>query len=237
MTSRSNHLIDHSFIFISGTRITLSPNVKLLGVHIDEELSQSVQISRTVSFGFCDLQQIKEIRRWLPSDVARSLVNASVMSRLDYCNSIYAGLPKSETNRLQTVYNAAARLIFGASRYSHITPLLRDRLHWLWSTEQIQYKLCMSVFKALHGMAHECLTELCTPVVVAEKRAVLRSASTLHEFLNIPRWTPNTNCDDCAFRVAGPAVWSSLPTNIRTTSTIKSFKRQLKIHLFTISYS
>ena len=236
-TSRRNHLIDHTTICISGTQITPSPNVKLLGVHIDEELSQSVQISRTVSSGFFHLWQIKAIRRCLSSDAATSLVNAFVALRLDYCNSIYAGLPNSETNHLQTVYNAAATLIFSASRYSHITPLLRDRLHWLWCTKRILYKLCMTVFKARHGMAPEYLTELCTPVAVSEKRATLRSASTSHGLVNIPRRTPNTNFCDCAFRVAGPAAWNSLSTNIRTTLTIESFKRQLKTHLFTISYS
>ena len=156
-TSRRNHLIDHGPVSIYGTQITPSPNVKLLGVHIDEELSLLVQISSTASSGFFHLRQIKAIRRCLPSDAARSLMNEFVVSRLDYCNSIYAGLPKSKTNRLQIVYSEAARLIFGASRYSHITPVLRDRFHWLRCTEWIQYKLCMTIFKAsrLHGMALE----------------------------------------------------------------------------------
>ena len=64
----------------------------------------------------------------------------------------------------------------------------------------MQYKLCMTVFKALHGMVPEYLTELCTPVVAGEKRAVFRSASTLRGLLNIPRRTPNTNFGDHAFR-------------------------------------
>ena len=155
---------------------------------------------------------------------------AFVVSRLDYCNSIYAGQPKSETNHLQTVYNAAARLIFGASRYSHITPLLRDRLDWLWCTKRIQDKLCfMAIFKALHSLVPEYLTELCTPAVVGEKRAALRLASTLHGLLTIPIRTLNTIFGDSAFRVAGHAAWNSLPTNIKTSSTIKSFKKQLTL--------
>ena len=68
----------------------------------------------------------------------------------------------------------------------------RDRLHCLRCTERIQYKPCITVFKALHGMAPEYPTELCTPVVVGEKRAALRSASTLHGLLNIPRRIPQT---------------------------------------------
>ena len=124
---------------------------------------------------------------------------------------------KSETNLLQTVYNAAARLIFGESRYSRITPLPRDRCHWRRCTERIQYKLCMTVFKTLHGMTPEYLTELCTPVIIGEKHDALRSASTFHELLNIQRQTPDANFGDRAFGVAEHAAWNSLSTNIRIT--------------------
>ena len=92
---------------------------------------------------------------------------------------------------------------------------------------------CMTVFKALHGMTHKYLTELCTPVAVGEKRAALISASTLHGLMNIPY----TTFGDRVFRVAGLAAWSSLPINIRTTLKIESFKRHIKTHLFAISYS
>ena len=70
-TSRRNRLVDHCPISIFGTQISPSPNVKLLGVHVDEELSLSVQISRIVTSGFFYLRQIKAIRRCLPSDAAR----------------------------------------------------------------------------------------------------------------------------------------------------------------------
>ena len=140
-------------------------------------------------------------------------------------------------NRKPIIYKwSTMQQHFGASRTSHITPLQRDRLHWLQCTERIQYKLCMTIFKALHGMAPEYLTELWTPAVIGEKPVVLRSASTLHGLLNIPKRTLNTNFSDRAFivsfRVAGPAAWNNLPTNIRTTSAIDSFKRQSKTFVY-----
>ena len=98
-TSKRNHLIDHSPISISRTQITPLPKFKMLEVHTDEELSLSVQISRTVISGFFHLRQIKAIRRCLPSDAARFLVYAFVVPRLDYWYSIYAGQPKPEINR------------------------------------------------------------------------------------------------------------------------------------------
>jgi len=41
-----------------------------------------------------------------------------------------AGLPANLLDRLQSVLNAAARLIYGRRKYDHVTLLLRE-LHWL----------------------------------------------------------------------------------------------------------
>ncbi len=73
-------------------------------------------------------------------------------SRLDYCNSLYYGLPANQLNTLQRVQNAAARLICNVSRFDHITPTLKD-LHWLPVKFRIDFKILLIVFKALHGLA------------------------------------------------------------------------------------
>jgi len=66
----------------------------------------------------------------------QSLIVALVFSRLDYGSATLAGLLKQLMDRLQSVQNAVARLIFKACRRDHIQPLLR-RLHWLRMPERI----------------------------------------------------------------------------------------------------
>ena len=77
-----------------------------------------------------------------------------ILSKVDYCNVVLAGLPKRDLDRLQSVINAAARLTTGARRYDHITLLLKD-LHWFHVPERITYKLCVLVYNSycLHGSA------------------------------------------------------------------------------------
>jgi len=48
----------------------------------------------------------------LSNDVVQSLIVALVFSRLDYGSATLAGLPKQLMDRLQSLQNAAARLIF-----------------------------------------------------------------------------------------------------------------------------
>jgi len=67
------------------------------------------------------------------------------MPRLDYGKATFAGLPASQLRGLQSVLNAATRLIHRSSQYEHVTPMLRD-LHWLWSPERIDFKLAVLVY-------------------------------------------------------------------------------------------
>ncbi len=58
------------------------------------------------------------------------LVQALVLSRLDYCNALLAGLPACTIKPLQLIQNAAARVVFNEPKKAHVTPLF-IRLHWL----------------------------------------------------------------------------------------------------------
>jgi len=69
--------------------------VRDLGVMIDAELSMRVHVSQTAQTCFYHLRHLRSIRRQLGLDVTSRLVSAFVLSRLDYCNAVLAGLPAS----------------------------------------------------------------------------------------------------------------------------------------------
>ena len=74
--------------------------------------------------------------------VQRSLLtNALITSRVDYCNSILCHVAGVHLRPLQSVLNAAARLVVKKQKYDSITSTLRDDLHWLLAPERIDYKI------------------------------------------------------------------------------------------------
>ena len=73
----------------------------------------------------------------------RKLVNSLKSSRVDYCNSIFYGATDVVVRRLQSVLNAAARLISNRRKFDHITPVLRDQLHWLPIRQRIDFKIAV----------------------------------------------------------------------------------------------
>ena len=147
-----------------------------------------------------------------------------------YC--LLAGCNKQLVDQLQRVLNCAAWVIFGGDRRHHVTPLLRDKLHWLRAKERITFKLCLLVYKAINGLAPSYLQDLCLPVTTIYTHSALRSAA--RGDLVFPR--TRRRLGNRAFCVAGPTAWNSLLPDIRTASSLFTFKNLLKTHLFIQSY-
>ena len=117
-----------------------------LGVVIDSRLTMSDQVTTLCRAGYYQLRQLRPVARSLP---AKTLLQAFISCRLDYCNALY-GINDHLFRRLQSVQNAAARFLTGTSRRDHISPILR-RLHWLPVKQRVDYKLATLGYKSLRG--------------------------------------------------------------------------------------
>ena len=104
----------------------VSPVARNLGVQFDSELRFEHQVKKVVQTCFMHLRNIHKIKSFLSISNLKTVVNALVYSRLDYCNALYSGINQSLIRRLQLVQNAAARLVTGTRRYEHITPVLAE---------------------------------------------------------------------------------------------------------------
>ena len=112
---------------------------------VNSDRTVRTHVSRTVYRCFTALRQLRSFRRSVPSDVFQSLIASMVLTRLDYGNATPAGL----TACLQSIINAAARMIFRLCRRDHISQALAD-LHGLRTPERIDFKLALTVCITLH---------------------------------------------------------------------------------------
>ena len=134
-------------------------------------------VARISAACFYHIRRLRQARRRVGQEVTQQLVLTLIMSRLDYCNSVLAGLPMSTLQSLQRVQNAAARLVFGLSRSEHVTPTL-IQLHWLPVSHRIRFKLCCLVHAIHYGRSPAYLTETVQSVGASRSRCGLRSSST-----------------------------------------------------------
>ena len=102
-------------------------------------------------------------------------VHAFVGSRLDYYNSVFAGIIGQLLQKLQTIQNAAAQLITSTWKLEQITPVLQD-LHWLPVRQRIEFKIALLFYKYVHVLAPLYLAAFCQALPDEPGRSRLRSA-------------------------------------------------------------
>ncbi len=98
------------------------------------------------------LHNSRKIRPFLTQHAAQLLVQALVISRLDYCNALLAGLTSCTIKPLQMIQNAAAWLVFSEPHRAHVTPLFIS-LHWLPVAACIKFKTLMLAYRIATGSA------------------------------------------------------------------------------------
>jgi len=193
--------------------------VRDLGIYIVNDVSKRSHVAKTVSACYWVLRQLRTIRRSVSRSVLQSPVSSLVLSRLHYGNSTLAGVSSYLLSRLQSVMNAAARLIFSSSKFQHITPLLRQ----LQATERFAFKQAVLVYKCLHESAPAYLTDKLCQVADDEARQRLRSSS--YSLLIVSR-TRLPTVGNRAFSVAAARVWNSLPAR---SCNFRSFRSSLPV--------
>lgn len=233
-SSRRVDSIPTNVISVGTNLITPSTTVRSLGVTFDNALNMKSHVSKVVSACFNQLRLIRSIKNSLSQDNLKLLLHAFVSSRLDYCNSLLVGQSDDLLHRLQMVQNAAVRLYASLSRRSNIIETMRDDLHWLTIPFRITFKVCVMVFRCLHGNAPEYLSEYCVRLSDQSTRISCNRSAT-HGNLEVPRTRLKTY-GNRSFATAGPLAWNALPTDLKTESDFVKFKSKLKTHLFRICY-
>ncbi len=145
--------LQHDFtIQLGSSTITPSASVRNLGVIFDDQLTFKEHIAKTARSCRFVQHNIIKIRPFLTEHAAQLLVQALVISRMDYCNALLAGLPSNTIKPLQMIQNAAARLVFNEPKRAHVTPLFIS-LHWLPVAARIQFKTLMLAYRTTTGSA------------------------------------------------------------------------------------
>jgi hypothetical protein len=210
-------------VTILATSVQITETARDLGVVIDSQMSLAAHVSALCRSGYYQLRQLRPIVGSLSLDASKTLVQAFVSSRLDYCNSLLHGIADGLMKKVQSIQNAAARLVTGARRRDHITPVLRE-LHWLPVKQRIKFKVACLVFQSLSNQAPAYLIDDCHLVTGSRRSADFRTCI-------VPR--THNKFGDRSFSASGPHLWNTLPKALRQPDiSYEQFKRQLKTFLF-----
>ncbi len=208
--------LQHDFtIQLGSSTITPSTSVRNLGVIVDDQLTFKEHIAKTARSCRFALHNIRKIRPFLTEHAAQLLVQALVISRLDYFNALLAGLPSNTIKPLQMIQNAAARLVFNEPKRAHVTPLFIS-LHWLPVAARIKFKTLMLAYRTTTGSAPSYFHSLLRIYIPSRS---LRSAS--ERCLMVPSQRGSKSLSR-TFSFTIPGWWNDLPTPIRNAVNLQT---------------
>ena len=206
--------------FIDGKCIRFVKSAKNLGIVLDEKLSFEGQIITLVKSCFHIIRNLSRIKDFLTYEQLRTAISAYILSKLDYCNSLYYGINSVLLNKMQYVQNSAARLLRKKGNFHQLdTNACFKKLHWLRIRERIIFKICLLVHKSLVGTAPSSLKKLLSFTL---------SERTL-KLVQLPYCS---NFGKRSFSRIGPKIWNLLPMDLRLENSTTKFKTDLKTFLF-----
>ena len=214
-------------LLVGDQHITPSSSVRNLGVIIDSTISLEQHVSSLCKRGFFQLRRIANVRKYLDRDAIIRLVTALVFAVVDNNNSLLYGLPAKQLDRIQSIQNAAFRLVNCLRRRDHITPQLLS-LHWLPIRFRIHFKIATLVYRCINGIAPVYLSELVNLHVPG--RSGFRSECdalklVVHRY-HLERY------GERSFLASAPVIWNALPLFLRSCTSLLSFRKNLKTYFF-----
>ena len=190
-----------------------SSNARNIGDIFDTTMSMLPHANNVCKSAFYHRRTISRIRKYLSMQTTDILIHAFVTSKLDHWNSLPYNVPKNVIKQLQLVQNAAGRQITRPRKCDYITPIL-FHLHWLPVSEQINFKILLLTFKALHQQSPTYIQDLITRYLLSRS---LQSSFMLS--LNPVSFNLKTY-GSRAFAVSAPKLWNKLPDDIRSCKNL-----------------
>ena len=148
-----------TYINVNGDKVHRSSIIKYLGAWMDEQLTMKHHITNKCRLAMYNIQKIKLIRPTLTENAIKTILLGTVISHLDYVNSILIGLPDTDYKKLQQVQNIAFKLVMKETKTDNATECLRT-LHWLPIKYWIKHKIATLVYKSPHQVASQYLQDL-----------------------------------------------------------------------------
>ena len=204
---------------------------KSLGVKLDEALNMERQINSVRQKCGWTMNNIRTIGRYLDESTKLMLVKQLIISKLDFCNSLYMNLPNKRLRKLKSILNGCVRFIYNVhDRSEDLLPYYK-MAHILPIDERIFFKVCLLSYKVVYGMSPDYLMEIVEIDRSSDTNNTRARPAEDNLLMKLPKMS-RLKASNRRFSNYAPVSWNSLPLRLRAISDVSSFKKMLKNYLF-----
>ena len=211
----------------TGEYLQQERSYKLLGVIFDEELNFNDHIDMICKKLSKRIGLLRSIWHYIPLKERIQFYNAIVKPILIYGGLIWSSTSKKSLRRVFKFQKRAARLVLNTRIREERTVTLFNKLNWLPFDDELKLNTCCMVFKIMNGQAPDYLVNKFSRVSDISKR---RSSRYGNITFVCPKYNRETEGGK-SFAVSAIKLWNNIPTTIRSSSTINTFKKRYRIFL------
>ena len=213
LQSLNKYAID---INVDGVKINQTNHSKALGLNIDENLSWKQHIRELSKKVDSSIGALKCVRPFIPLNTAIKIYKGLMEPHFDYCSVVWDSLCQVLSKKLQKLQNRAARVITKSS-YDTNSSYLLTSLGWDKLSIRRAKQKANLMYKCVNKHAPHYLCNMFTPRVSSYN---LRNAT-----LKLSLVKPRIDNLKRNFSYNGASLWNDLPEELRTASSLSSFKR------------
>lgn len=114
-------------------------SAKGLGEILAPNLYFDDHVTATASECIGRLAQINRVKHCLEKSSLLTVINTLVFSKMYYCSNVWVNTTDKNIRKFHSVQKFACRIVSGAGKYGHVTPLLKS-LSWLPVKDRIYYR-------------------------------------------------------------------------------------------------
>ena len=216
----------HEFeLKIDGNQIKKTHNQKLLGIHIDDKLSWSTHIDNLCSTISSKISLLRQLSKYVSIDVQKKFYQGYILPLIDYGSVVWGTTTASNLDRIFKLQKRAARIILHADFRTPSADMFKT-LSWLPIRKRLKYNKAVFTYKAINGLAPQYIADLLKPVSEIHNRTL---RSSVNGALAVPR--SRSSLFDRSYSYTAPKLWNSIPTQVRNSPSLKSFKDNVKLIL------
>ena len=149
---------DNTFEIKIGSEVTKpTPSARNLGFHMEAQLKSHTHITKVCSTAYSHKYSLG--LSLFTQEAVKIIIQGLVISKLNYCKGLLLGVSVHQMNKLQIVQNMCCRIIKNLRKYDHISHAMKV-LHWLKIPQCIQFKVLVTIYQCVNGLALPVVTNL-----------------------------------------------------------------------------
>ncbi|CAH2104398.1 unnamed protein product [Euphydryas editha] len=216
-------------VMYNGVPINYVDSAKNLGLHFSSDLSWSKHINEISKKVHFSLHSLKNLQYFLPIKTKTLLAQSLLLPILDYADSCFLDATEEQVDKLERLQNLCIRFIFGLRKFDHVSRF-RAELKWL----PIRLRRDTHILCLLYNILFNPLL----PNYLRERFKFLHPPgsscrSNVQLLLRIP--SHSSKSYSSSYTVHAARLWNSLPSSIRTSTSIFIFKKNLKEHFLSLT--